>query len=62
MPNNRYSEDDFVDILNEEYGEVEIVGYTYMAGDVLREIDPIAFRELYLDWLDSEGIDEDDVE
>lgn len=37
-------ENDFVDMLNDIYGEVEICGYKYGAGYALREIDPVAFR------------------
>lgn len=40
--------DEFEQILNDIYPEVDIAGYTYPAGYALRQIDPIAFREEYL--------------
>lgn len=41
--------------LNDHYGEP--MGYP--ASRILREVDPIAYRVGFHDWLDSEGIDSD---
>jgi len=46
----RYEED-----LNDAYGEVEVCGYTYSAGTVLKTIDPIAFRCGFVDWMNAAG-------
>lgn len=46
-------EDQFKEGLDDCYGVVYVCGYEYAAGNVLREIDPIAFRCGFLDWLDS---------
>jgi hypothetical protein len=35
----------FEDTLNDTYGHVEVCGYKYEAGTILRTIDPIAFQE-----------------
>ena len=37
-------EQEYQDILDEIYGDVEVCGMTYGSGYVLRELDPIAFR------------------
>jgi hypothetical protein len=38
------SESDYVDVLDEIYGEVEICGMKYSSGRALLELDPVAFR------------------
>ena len=38
------SESEYVDILNEIYGEVNVCGNNYGSGDILQDQDPIAFR------------------
>lgn len=38
------SDSEYIDHLNEIYGDVEVCGYTYGAGDVLESQDPVAFR------------------
>lgn len=43
------------DMLDEIHGEP--MGYP--ASRILREVDPIAYRVGFHDWLDSEGIDSD---
>lgn len=35
---------EYIDHLNEIYGDVEVCGYTYGAGNVLESQDPTAFR------------------
>jgi len=49
------------DYLDEVY-DLASVGFSYAASRVLREVDPIAYRVGFWDWLDSEGIDSDDLE
>lgn len=44
--------DAFENDLNECYGMVSVCGYEYEAGAVLREMDPIAFRCGFSDWID----------
>jgi hypothetical protein len=36
--------DEYIDMLNEIYGDVIICGYTYGHGNALEAIDPVAFR------------------
>ena len=40
----KYTEDDYRDMLNDCYGEVSICGYNYDAAYALEEIDPTAYR------------------
>ena len=47
-------EDRFQEDLDEVYGEVDIAGYSMSTGRILREIDYIAFRESFNNWIDSE--------
>lgn len=44
----------FDDFFNEVYPEVEFGELTYLASRVLGEVDPIAYREEFNNWLDSE--------
>lgn len=56
-----YDEDMFIEEMREEYGSVNIMGYEYNAIDALYELDSIAFREMfnnYLDTLDKNDFDE----
>lgn len=46
--------------LNDSYPEVEILGGSYLVGDILKEVDPIAFRQDFLDYLDMHGWEEVD--
>ena len=39
-----YTEDSFLDMLNDSYGEVDICGMKFNSGDALKELDPIAFQ------------------
>lgn len=39
--------------LDEVYGEVKIAGGTYQTSRVLKEVDEVAYRTGYNDWLDS---------
>ena len=45
-------EDEYRDFLGDLYGMVSVCGYEYDAGELLAEIDPIAFRCGMLDWID----------
>lgn len=52
--NDRELETRFDEFLDECYPEVKIAGYTYSTSHALKEIDPIAYREGFNNWLDSE--------
>ena len=41
--------------LNELYEPLKIGSLEYLAGSVLREIDPITFRQIVLDFMDERG-------
>ena len=41
--------------INDNYESLKIGNLEYPAGSVLREIDPIAFRQLVLDFMDERG-------
>ena len=45
--------DAHLEFLNGQLPVVEIGDLQYLAGNVLREVDPIAFREDFLNYLDS---------
>lgn len=47
----------FDDFLNEVYPSVSICGYDYDAARAFKEVDPIAYREEFNNWLDSEGLE-----
>jgi hypothetical protein len=48
---------EFRDYLSEIYGgTLEICGYEYDYATVFEQVDPIAFRQTYLNWLDSENL------
>lgn len=51
----------FDDSINESWGEVRLAGLTFQPSEILRELDPIAYRTYLLDYLDSEGIDSDSL-
>lgn len=44
----------FDDFLNEFYGEVTMGDHTFTPSEVLKELDPIAYRTGFSDWEDSE--------
>ena len=48
-------------MLDEVY-DLESKGFPHPASRVLKEFAPIAYREDFWNWLDSEGIDSDDLE
>ena len=52
----------FNECLNEIEGPKTIAGSRFDASDILRELDPIAYRTYLFDYIDSEGVDSDDFE
>ena len=50
----KYTEDDYCNMLNECYGEVRLGSYTWGADYVLRELDPIAYRCGFADYQEYE--------
>ena len=38
------TDEEYADVLDELYGDVEVAGYTFNTNRVLQELDPIAFR------------------
>lgn len=51
-----HTEKDFEKMMNDEYELATIAGHSYGAGYALRLVDPILFRQAYLDWLDEAGV------
>ena len=56
------AEEAYDDMLDEVSGPVRIGSLEFSASRVLREVDPIAYRVGLHDFIDSEGIDSDDLE
>lgn len=56
------AEEAYDDMLDEVSGPVRIGILEYSASRVLREVDPIAYRVGLHEFIDSEGIDSDDLE
>jgi len=56
------AEDQFDDFLNEVNGDIHIGNLTYTTSQVLKEVDPIAYREEFLNWLDAENLTTDEDE
>lgn len=52
----------FDEFLDEITGEVVILGMTFLPSRILKETDPIAYRESLFNYIDGEGIDSDDLE
>lgn len=50
------------DLVNEYESTVVVQGMEFDPSEVLEKLDPIAFREGYLDYADAEGIDVDELE
>ena len=51
----RITEDEYQDYLNEVYEDIEICGMIMSQGTILKECDYTAFRTGYVDYLDSLG-------
>ena len=47
-----YSEDMFENNASDDYGTVDVCGYTHDALTLLKKIDEVAFRQEYLNWCD----------
>ena len=47
-------EEMFDDFLDEIYPDLKIACYTYQTSSALKEVDPTAYRQEYLNWLDSQ--------
>jgi hypothetical protein len=45
--------DEFID---ETSNEISILGLTYYASEILKKVDPIAYRCYFHDWLDGEEV------
>lgn len=43
----------FEDFVNDTYETVTIMGYSYDPARALKELDPIAYREEFSNWIDS---------
>ncbi len=46
----------------DEFSTVEVAGMQFDGSRVLLDLDPIAYRVGFFDWLDGEGIDSDDLD
>lgn len=61
-----YSECDlyslYDDFLDECYGDTVVAGASYSTSYALKELDPIAYRCGFVDWLDAEGYREHPTE
>ena len=53
----REAEDQFLDFLVDLYGIIAVCGYSYDAGYIFKRVDPVAYRQEFLNWTDSQEID-----
>lgn len=51
-------EEQFDDMLDEVYGDVEIAGLMYTTSRALSELDPTAYRCSFLDWINAQMEDQ----
>ena len=56
------AEQAFDEMLDDSYPAIKIGYLTFSPAEVLFNCDPVAYRAGLLDWLDSEGIDTDELE
>lgn len=54
--------DAFDDFLDSTEAEVVVFGMKFFPAQILKECDPIAYRCSLMDFIDSEGVDSDDLE
>ena len=54
------SDENYADWIDEIEGEVIICGMSYCASNILREVDPIAYRCIFSDYCD--GLEKEDFE
>lgn len=63
---NTYTEHElytmYDEMLDECYPDVKVCGMRYSTSDVLKHVDPIAYRCGFVDWLDAEGYREHPTE
>lgn len=52
----KYTEEEYEDILNEIYGDVEICGISFESARALKELDPIAFDCGFADYQEYETV------
>lgn len=55
-PNFKEAFDEFLD---ETFGVVNVAGLEYNTSEVFREVDPVAYRSAFLDWIDS--LEDEDI-
>ena len=55
-----YDEEMFSDSMNDEHGDVSILGYEFDPVAALYELDPTSYYEEYNNWLDTLNIEESD--
>ena len=53
------AEERYDEMLDEVFEDVDIAGLKYATSRALKELDPIAYRCGFLDWLDAEGLEVD---
>lgn len=56
------AEQAFDEMLDDYYPQVSFGGLYFDPSQILKNCDPAAYRTELLDWLDSEGIDTDELE
>jgi len=44
------------DFLDDVYGEVSVAGFKYFTSNILNAVDPVAYHQGFLDWLDMEEL------
>jgi hypothetical protein len=54
------NEEEYIEMLNDSYGMADVCGFKYYSGDLLKEIDPIAFNCGHSDYNDSVISDKED--
>lgn len=56
---SRIQEQFYEEMLDNVYGTVKIAGFEYNTSYALKNLDPIAYREGFLDYLDGQDEDEE---
>lgn len=54
--------EEYRDFLDDCCPEVSVFGHTFEPSRVLEELDPVAFRQGYLEYADAVGVDINDLE
>jgi hypothetical protein len=55
----REATESYNELLDDAYPEVRIAGLTFQPSRIVAELDPIGWRQGYLDWLDAENLTDD---